>query len=51
MSSFNMIDLLFLAAQGPRGLRDFGPGRRHRTNHPRQPSLSAPLPLRAAWLR
>jgi len=51
MSSLSMTDLLFLAAHGPHGLRDFGPGRHRRADSPRPPSLPAPLPIRHRWLR
>lgn len=48
MSSFSMIEVLFLAAYGPRGFREFGLFGRNRRSRPRPPSLTAPLPERVA---
>ncbi len=48
MSSFSMIEVLFLAANGPRGFREFGLFGCNRRSRLRPPSLTAPLPERVS---
>ncbi|EEW60712.1 hypothetical protein SCH4B_0391 [Ruegeria sp. TrichCH4B] len=48
MSSFSMIEVLFLAVYGPRGFREFGLFGDNRRSRLRPPSLTAPLPERVS---